>query len=83
MSAFCRTLESLWTNVKERLATEAMHVSRLSSTLEHQSLQPLHVFLFNDLDKRFQSAIQDGRKVIKEYLNARTLLQKAKEKYYG
>lgn len=76
-------LESHWVNVKERLAAEAMHVSRMASTLEHQSLQPLQVFLFIDLEKRFQSAVQDGRKIIKEYTNARAILQKTQEKYHG
>lgn len=78
-----RKLESHWSNVKEKLAAEAMHVSRVASTLEHQSLQPLQVFLFIDLEKRFQSAVHDGRKVIKEYTSAIGLLQKAKEKYHG
>ena len=76
-------LESHWSTIKEKLAAEAMRVSRVSSTLENQSLQPLQVFLFTDLEKRFQSAVQDGRKIIKEHANARGLLQKAKEKYYG
>lgn len=76
-------LESHWSTIKEKLAAEAMRVSRVSSTLENQSLQPLQVFLFTDLEKRFQSAVQDGRKIIKEHTNARGLLQKAKEKYYG
>lgn len=79
----CRMLESHWSTIKEKLAAEAMRVSRVSSTLEHQSLQPLQVFLFTDLEKRFQSTVQDGRKIIKEHTNARGLLQKAKEKYYG
>ena len=78
-----RKLETQWTSVKEKLAAEAMHISSLASSLENQSLQPLHVFLFNDLDKRFQFSVQDGRKIVKEYLNARALLQKAKEKYHG
>lgn len=60
-----------------------MHVSRIASTLEHQSLQPLQVFVFNDLEKRFQYAVQDGKKVIKDYTNTRAMLQKAKEKYHG
>ena len=81
--SFFRKLETQWTSVKEKLAAEAMHISSLASSLENQSLQPLHVFLFNDLDKRFQFSVQDGRKVVKEYLNARALLQKAKEKYHG
>lgn len=78
-----RKLESHWSNIKEKLAAEAMHVSRVASTLEHQSLQPLQVFLFTDLEKRFQSAVQDGRKIIKEYTNGRATLQKTKEKYHG
>ena len=80
---FYRKLESHWSSIKEKLAAEAMHVSRVASTLEHQSLQPLQVFLFIDLEKRFQSAVQDGRKIIKEYANARAMLQKTKEKYHG
>ena len=76
-------LESNWSTIKEKLAAEAMRVSRVASTLEHQSLQPLQVFLFTDLEKRFQSTVQDGRKIIKDYSNARGLLQKSKEKYYG
>lgn len=60
-----------------------MHVSRIASTLEHQSLQPLQVFVFNDLEKRFQYAVQDGKKVIKDYTNTKAMLQKAKEKYHG
>lgn len=79
----CRMLESHWSTIKEKLAAEAMRVSRVSSTLENQSLQPLQVFLFTDLEKRFQCTLQDGRKIIKEHTNARGLLQKAKEKYYG
>ena len=83
LSCSCRKLESHWSTVKEKLAAEAMHVSRLASTLEHQSLQPLQVFLFIDLEKRFQCAVQDGRKLIKEYTSAKAMLQKAKDKYYG
>ena len=78
-----RKLESHWSNIKEKLAAEAMHVSHVASTLEHQSLQPLQVFLFIDLEKRFQSAVQDGRKIIKEYTNTRTMLQKTRDKYHG
>ncbi len=68
--------------MKEQLAAEAMHVSRVASTLEQQALQPLQVYMLADLDKRFRALVQEGRKAIKDYLNAKNALAKTKDKYY-
>lgn len=75
-------MDSLWNSVKEQLATEAMLISRVTSTLEQQALQPLQVFLLADLEKRFRGAVQDGRKIVKEYINSKLVLQKNMERYY-
>ena len=69
--------------MKEQLSAEAMHASRVASTLEQQALQPLQVYMLADLDKRFHSLVQEGRRVIKEYVTARATLVKARDKYYG
>lgn len=75
-------LETHWSSIKEQLAAEAMHVSRVASTLEQQALQPLQVYMLVDLEKRFHSLVQDGRKVIKDYSNARNVLLKTRDKYH-
>lgn len=82
---FClspRSLESHWSSVKEHLAAEAMHVSRVASILEQQALQPLQVYMLADLDKRFRVLVQEGRRIIKDYVNAKGALAKTRDKYY-
>lgn len=68
--------------MREQLGAEAMHVSRVASTLEQQALQPLQVYMLADLDKRFRALVQEGRRAIKEYVNAKSALAKTKDKYY-
>ena len=77
-----RSLESHWSSIKDQLGAEAMHVSRVASTLEQQALQPLQVYMLADLDKRFRVLVQEGRRVIKEYVNAKGVLAKTRDKYY-
>ena len=75
-------MESHWSVVKDQLAAEAMHVSRVASTLEQQALQPMQVYLLADLDKRFRALVQEGRRLIKDYTSARGALAKTRDKYY-
>jgi len=75
-------MDGQWGLVREKLNAEAMRVSNSASTLEQHALQPLQVFLLADLDKRFHSLVQDGRKLIKDYVAAKSSLSKIKEKYY-
>ncbi len=77
-----RAMDTQWGNVKEKLNAEAMRVSSVASTLEQQALQPLQVYLLADLDKRFHSLVQDGRKLIRDLYTAKSSLMKTKEKYY-
>ena len=76
------SLEKHWNSVKEQIAAEAMHVSRVASTLEQQALQPLQVYMQADLEKRFRGVVQDGRRLIKDYVGAKNMLQKTRDKYY-
>lgn len=69
--------------MKDQLTAEAMHTSRVASTLEQQALQPLQVYMLADLDKRFHGLAQEGRRMIKEYVSARNTLLKTRDKYYG
>ena len=57
-------------------------MSRVASTLEQQALQPLQVYMQADLDKRFRGLVQDGRRLIKDYVTARNTLLKTRDKYY-
>lgn len=76
-------LEKHWGSVKEQISAEAMHVSRVASTLEQQALQPLQVYMHADLEKRFRALVQEGRKVIKDYVTARNTLLKTRDRYYS
>jgi hypothetical protein len=76
-------LATEWSSLCDGLLTEALFLSNVSSTLESQALQPLTMHLLNDLDKRFKAAIQEGRKAVREFQNAKTAAQKAKEKYFS
>ena len=69
--------------MKEQLAAEAMRVSSVASTVEQQGLQPLQVYMLADLDKRFHNLVQDGRRLIKDYLNAKAVMIKSRDKYFG
>ena len=75
-------MDAHWSSIKDKLGAEAMRVSSVASTLEQQSMQPLQVYVLADLDKRFHNLIQDGRKLVKDYMATRTTLFKTKEKYY-
>ena len=78
----CRVMDGQWSNVREKLNAEAMRVSSVASTLEQQALQPLQVYMLADLDKRFHSLIQDGRKLVRDYFSAKSSLSKTKDKYF-
>lgn len=78
----CSSLEGHWSQIKEQLSAEAMHVSRVASILEQQALQPLQVYLLADLDKRFRFLVQEGRRHIKDYISAKSALVKTRDKYY-
>lgn len=79
---FAGSLDGQWSSVKEHIRDEAMHVSRVATTLEQSALQPLQVFLLADLEKRFRGVVNDGRRVIKEHTATRAALQRARDKYH-
>lgn len=82
LKLFCRSLDGLWNSIKEQLATEALKISCVTSTFQQQALQPLQVFLLGDLEKRYRGVVQNGKKLIKDYCNAKVMLQKSIERYY-
>ena len=75
-------LEASWNGIKEQLTTEALHISQVTSNLEQQALYPLQSVVINDLEKRFRAIVSDGRKLIKDYSNAKAASQKSMDRYY-
>lgn len=79
---FYSSLEASWNGIKEQLTTEALHISQVTANLEQQALYPLQSVVINDLEKRFRAIVSDGRKLIKDYSNAKAASQKSMDRYY-